>query len=220
MRRLRAFPMEDLLLAQLVPGFLLAVAWTIMYEVYHEEGSYYTTLIQEILGSEGLLPYFVFLAILMAFPVGLVVDSVRHVVGEVWLGLPRTHQEKRGPTSPLQWIEHLGGFPQDFGKRYALYRHARATLLSPAKAAGNLALVLLVLTIWFVVKIIGMSGWHVFSLTFIIGTPVVGVGLVVILLSRYVTGLDEYHRRIQESIFPPKSPASLERLEDAPPFPS
>jgi hypothetical protein len=75
--------MEDLLLAQLVPGFLLAVAWTIMYEVYHEEGSYYTTLIQEILGSEGLLPYFVFLAILMAFPVGLVVDSVRHVVGEV-----------------------------------------------------------------------------------------------------------------------------------------
>ncbi len=220
MRRLRASSVEDLLLSQLVPGFLFAMAWTVMYEVYHEDGSYYTTLMQEILESEGLFPYFLILAILMAFPMGLIVDGVRHVVGEVWLGLPRTHRGRRGPTSPLQWIEQLGGLPRDFEQRYALYRHALSALLTPAKSAGNMALVLLVLTIWFVVKIIHMSGWHVYSLTFIIGTPVVGLALVVTLLIRYATGLDEFHRRIQESIFPPKPPASIERAEEVPSYPS
>ncbi len=220
MRRLRPFPVEDFLLAQLVPGFLLTVAWTVMYEVYHEEGSYYTTLMQEILGGEGLFPYFLILAALMAFPVGLVVDSVRQAILEVWLGLPRTHQGRRGPNSAFEWIEQLSGLPQDFEKRYALYRHAWATLLTPAKAAGNLALVLLVLGMWFVVKVFRMGGWHVYSLAFIIGTPVVDLGLVVALLVRYLTGVAEFHRRVQESIFPPKPPASLERVEEAPPSPS
>jgi hypothetical protein len=220
MRRFRAFPLEELLLAQLVPGFLLAVAWTVMYEVYHEDGSYYTTLMQEILGSEDLIPYFVILAVLTAFPVGLAVDNVRHVLGEVWLRLPRVHPGRRAPTSPLQWIEGLGELPEDFDKRYALYRHAWATLLTPAKAAGNLALVLLVLTIWFVVKVIHMGGWNVFSLAFIIGTPLVSLGIVLALLIRYATGLGEFHRRVHESIFPPKGTALPGPLEDAPPSPS
>ena len=231
MRRPRAFPVEDLLLAQLVPGFLFAVGWTVMYEIYHEEGSYYTTLMQEILGSEGLFPYFLISAALMAFPVGLLVDSVRQVVGEVWLGLPRVPRlpegvrspadwRGRAPVSTLQWIEQLGPLPADFEERYALYRHAWATLLTPAKAAGNLALVLLVLTIWFVVKIIRMGGWHVFSLAFIIGTPLVGLGLILALLTRYVTGLGDFHRRVQESIFPPKGTLLAGPGEDTPPSPS
>ncbi|OGB89566.1 MAG: hypothetical protein A3H39_09690 [candidate division NC10 bacterium RIFCSPLOWO2_02_FULL_66_22] len=234
MRRLRAFPVEELLLAQLVPGFLFAVGWTVMYEIYHEEGSYYTTLMQEILGSEGLFPYFLTSAALMAFPLGLLVDSVRHVLGEIWLGLPRmprlsdgvrpavrdADRRGRAPASPLQWMEQLGPLPEDFEERYTLYRHAWATLLTPAKAAGNLALVLLVLTIWFVVKIIRMGGWHVFSLTFIIGTPLVGLGLVLALLTRYLSGLSDFHRRVQESIFPPKGTPLAGPLEDAPPSPS
>ncbi len=207
-------------MAQVVPGFLLAVAWTVMYEVYHEEGSYYTTLIQEILGTEGLFPYFLILAVLMAFPLGLVVDTVRHVVGELWLALPRGQRGRRAPASPLQWIEPLSALPHDFEKRYLLYRHAWAVLLTPAKAAGNLALVLLALTIWFIVKIIGMGGWHVFSMAFIIGTPLVGFGLVVALLIRYASGLGEFHRRVQESIFPPKAPMFPEPVEEVPPFPS
>jgi hypothetical protein len=202
MRRPRIFPVEELLLAQLAPGFLLGIGWAVMYEIYHEEGSYYTTLMQEILGSEGLLPYFLILAVLMALPVGLVVDSVRHVAGEVWLGLPRLRPGRRVPASPLQWIEQLGNLPEDFEKRYALYRHAWATLLTPAKAAGNLALILLVLDIWFVVKVFRMGGSQVFSLVFMIGTPLFGLGLVVALLTRYVTGLGEFHRRVHQSIFP------------------
>lgn len=220
MRRLRAFPVEELLIAQLVPGFLFAVGWTVMYEIYQEEGSYYTTLMQEILGSEGLFPYFLIMAALMAFPVGVLVDSVRHVVGEVWLGLPRLRPRRRAPASPLQWIEQLGPLPEDFEERYTLYRHAWATLLTPAKAAGNLAVVLLVLEIWFIVKIIRMGGWHVFSLAFIIGTPLVGLGLVLALLTRYLTGLGEFHRRVQESIFPPKGTPLAGPVEDAPPSPS
>src|SRR3989304_3899809 len=70
----------------------------------------------------------------------------------------------------------------------------------PAKAAGNLALVLLALTIWFGVKIIRMRGWLVFSPAFVIGTPLMGLGLVLALLARYVTGVGEFHRRVQESI--------------------
>ncbi len=220
MRRLRPFPVEDLLLTQLIPGLLLAVAWTAMYEIFHEEGSYYTTLMQEILEGDGFFPYFLIMAVLMAFPVGMVVDSVRHVVGEVWLGLPRTRRGWRAPASPLQWIEHLEDLPADFERRYLLYRHAWATLLTPAKAAGNLALIFLTLTIWSVVKIVRMGGWRVFSLVFVIGTPIVGLGLVTALLIRYATGVGEFHRRVQESIFPPKEAAPLGPMEDTPPSPS
>jgi hypothetical protein len=199
MRRLRPFPVEDLLLAQVIPGFLFTVAWTVLYEIYHEDGSYYTTLIQEILGSEGLFPYFLISAVLMAFPVGMLVDSLRHVVGEVWLG--------RAPASPLQWIEQLGALSGDFEKRYVLYRHAWAALLAPAKAAGNLALVLLTLTVWSVIKILRMGGWRVFSPAFVVGTPLVGLGLVLVLSIRYASGMAEFHRRVQESIFPSKEAA-------------
>jgi hypothetical protein len=199
MRRLQPFPVEDLLLAQVIPGFLFTVAWTVLYEIYHEDGSYYTTLIQEILGSEGLFPYFLISTVLMAFPVGMLVDSLRHVVGEVWLG--------RAPASPLHWIEQLGALPGDFEKRYVLYRHAWATLLAPAKAAGNLALVLLALTIWSVIKILRMGGWRVFSPAFVVGTPLVGLGLVLALSIRYASGVAEFHRRVQGSIFPSKEAA-------------
>jgi len=202
MRRFRAVPLEDLVLTQLVPGLLLAMAWTVMYEVYHEDGSYYTTLMQEILGTEGLFPYFLATALLMAFPVGMVVDSVRHVVGELWLGLPRIRRGWRAPASPLQWMEQLPTLPADFERRYALYRHAWATLLVPAKAAGNLAVVFVVLGIWFIVKMIRMGGFRAFSAAFIIGTPLIGLGLVVALIIRYKTGFAEFHRRTHESIFP------------------
>lgn len=217
MRRMRLFPTEEVLLAQVVPGFLLAVAWAVMYEIYHEDGSYYATLMEEILGSEGLLPYFLISAVLMAFPVGMVVDSVRHVVGEVWLNLPRLRKGGRAPASPLHWTEGFPCPPAEFENRYLLYRHAQATLLLPAKAAGNLALVLLVLTVWFVVKVIRMGGWRVFSLTFVIVTPLVGLGLVLALLVRYATGVAEFHRRVQESLFPPREAALPGPAADAPP---
>lgn len=216
MRRLRPFPTEDLLLTQVIPGFLLAAAWAALYEIYHEDGSYYTTLMQEVLGSEGVFPYFLISAVLMAFPLGMVVDSVRHVLGEVWLGLPRLRRGRRAPASPLHWIEQLGALPEDFEKRYVLYRHAWAMLLAPAKAAGNLALVLLVLTIWSVIKIVRMGGWRVFSPAFVIGTPLVGLGLVLALLIRYARGVAEFHRRVQESVFPPKATALPGPAGDAP----
>ncbi len=225
MRRLRPYPLEDLLLTQAVPGFLLAVAWTVMYEIYHEEGSYYTTLMQEILASEGFFPYFLVSAALMAFPVGFVVDCVRHVVGEVWLGLPRLArgiwgpEDRRGgvPATPLHWVEALPVLPRDFERRYALYRHAWATLLSPAKAAGNMALVLLTLTVWFVIKVTRMGGWRVFSPAFLIGTPFVGLGLVLVLLLRYARGLAEFHCRVAVSIFPPMGAEAPGLAEAAPP---
>jgi hypothetical protein len=217
MRRLRWFPLEDLLLTQAIPGFLFAVAWAGLYEIYHEDGSYYTTLIQEILGSEGLFPYFLISAVLMAFPVGFVVDSVRHVVGEVWLGLPRLSAKVgRAPASPLHWIEQLGALPGDFEKRYVLYRHAWGTVLTPAKAAGNLALVLLTLTIWSVIKIVRMGGWRIFSPAFVIGMPLAGLGLVMALSVRYASGVAEFHRRVQESIFPPGDAAPPGLAGDAP----
>lgn len=220
MRRPRIFPVEDLLLSQFVPGLLLAVLWTVMYEIYNEEGSYYTTLMQEILGTEGLFPYFVVLAVLMAFPVGMLLDTVRHVVGEHWLGIPRIVGRKARGASPLQWLEPLTQFPEDFAERCVLYRHVWATVLTPAKAAGNLALVLLIFSIWFVVKIIRMRGWHVFSLAFIIGTPIAGLGLVIALLVRYTTGLREFDRRVHESIFPPKSMLASEPFNSIPAPPS
>jgi hypothetical protein len=156
-----------------------------------------------------LFPYFLISTVPMAFPVGMVVDSVRHVVGEVWLGMPRLPRLPRGraPASPLQWIGQLGALPEDFEKRYVLYRHAWATLLAPAKAAGNLALVLLTLTVWSVIKIVRMGGWRVFSPAFVVGTPLVGLGLVMALSIRYASSVAEFHRRVQESIFPSKAVA-------------
>ncbi len=202
MRRPRLGFVEDVLFAQVMPGFLLAVAWTVLYEVFHEEGSYYTTLMQEIL-EEGLFPYFLVSAMLMAFPVGFVVDSVRHVVAESRFGRHRLH--RNGPAmSPLQWIERMESIPEDFEQRHRLYREAWSTVLIPAKAAGNLAVVLLILTIWSLVKIIRMGGWSVFSPIFVIGTPLVGLALVAALFFRYARGTAEFHRQVRDIIFPTK----------------
>lgn len=196
-RRLRSFPLEDVLVALLPAGFLLAAGWSVMYEVYHEEGSYYSTLMQEILSSEGLFPYFLVSAIFMAFPLGLILDAVRHVLGEVWLGLPGTRR-KRAPEPCREWLLAVAGDPL-LAARYPLYRHARATTLTPARAAGNLAVVLAIFLVWFVVKIIRIEGWTIFSPAFLIGTPIVGVALVAVLLVRYVRGLrdfDEFARAL------------------------
>jgi hypothetical protein len=205
MRRPRLFPLEDVLLAQLVPGFLFVIGWTTMYEIYHEDGSYFTTLIQEILGSEGLFPFFLILAILMSFPVGIMFDAVRHVVGEVWLELPRTASGKRRPSAFLEWLEGRGASFEEIEQRFSLYRHAQASLLTPARTAGNLALVVLVLTIWSTVKILHMGGVHVFSPVFVIGVPLVGLVLVIVLLVRYMTGLGEFHLEVHGSLFPAKA---------------
>jgi hypothetical protein len=204
MRGLRTFLLEELLLAQVVPGFLLCAGWSVMYEIYHEDGSYYTTLMQEILGGEGLFPYFLVSALLMAVPVGLAIDTVREVVGERWLGLPRTRMAREVGSSPLHLI--LQPLPplNRLEERYALYRLARASLLIPAKAAGNVALVLLILLVWFVVKIVRMQGWHVFSWLFILGTPVFGFAIVAALCIRYETGLSQFRRMVDE-ILPPRT---------------
>jgi hypothetical protein len=205
-RRIRAFPLEELLLAQLAPGFLLAAGWTVMYEVYHEDGSYYTTLMQEILSTEGLFPYFILSALLMAFPLGLIVDTVRQVVGEGWLGVPRGRGGKVEPDPALDWLGCADGGAA-LSTRYLLYRHARATVLAPAKAAGNMAVVLLVFLAWFVVKIIRIEGWTVFSLAFIFGTPLVGLGLVAILLARYAAGLRDFARLGHDLLSPAGAPS-------------
>jgi hypothetical protein len=198
MRRLRAFLLDELLLAQAVPGFLMCAGWTVMYEIYHEDGSYYTTLMQEILGGEGLFPYFLVSAVLMAFPVGLVIDTVREVVAERWLRIPRARTVRETKPLPLQvLLQPL--LPLDrFEDRYALYRHARAALLTPAKASGNLALVLLIFLVWFAVKIVRMQGWHIFSLAFIVGTPVIGLVIFLALSARYAAGLDEFQRLFRD----------------------
>jgi len=180
-RRLRVFPLEELFVAQAIPGLLLAVGWTVMYEVYHEDGAFYTSLLQEILGTEGLFPHFVISAILMAFPLGMVLDSVRHVLGEVWLRLP----ERCCCGSAAAPLAILGKEPASPTDRYLLYRHLRAIMLTPAKAAGNLAVVFAIFIVWFVVKMYRMQAWHVFSRTFLVGTPLVGLAIMVILLARY-----------------------------------
>jgi len=217
MRRLRLFPVEDLLLTEFIPGFFFTMAWTAMYEIYHEDGSFYTTLMQEILGEEGLFPYFLLAAVLMAFPVGVVLDSVRHVVGEVWLGLPRRKLPWRATPSPLVWIEQSAVPPEDFDKRYLLYRHARATLLSPAKAAGNMAVTLLVFSIWSLVKIIRMGGWHVFSVAFVVGTPLLGLGLVLGLLISYAKGMAEFNAQVLKAVFPSKEGDPSPAPDNGPP---
>jgi hypothetical protein len=75
--------------------------------------------------------------------------------------------------------------------------------LTPAKAAGNLGLVLLVFLVWFAVKIVHMQGWHVFSLPFIIGTPAVGLGIFGVLWARYVAGLIEFQALTTGGTAPP-----------------
>lgn len=203
MRRLRAFLVDEVLFAQAVPGFLLCAGWAVMYEIYHEDGSYYTTLMQEIVGGEGLFPYFIVSALLMAFPVGMAIDSVREVVGERWLRLPRRRAARSTGSSSLQVLVDPPLPLHRFDERYALYRHARAALLTPAKAAGNLALVLVTLLVWFGIKIVHMQGWLVFSMTFIVGTPVIGALIVFTLFVRYATGLAEYRRVLQDAFAAP-----------------
>lgn len=209
MRRLRAFLVDEILFAQAVPGFLLCAGWAVMYEIYHEDGSYYTTLMQEIVGGDGLFPYFIVSALLMAFPVGIAIDSVREVVGERWLRLPRRRAARRTWSSSLQVLVDPPLPLHRFDERYALYRHARAALLTPAKAAGNLALVLVTLLVWFGVKIVHMQGWLVFSMTFIVGTPLIGTVIAFTLFVRYATGLAEYRRVLQDAFAapPPGDPA-------------
>ncbi|HTU01035.1 MAG TPA: hypothetical protein VMG58_04430, partial [Candidatus Sulfotelmatobacter sp.] len=101
----------------------------------------------------------------------------------------------------LDWMPGLDRDPA----RYALYRHARARLLVPAEAAGNLSVVLLVFWIWFVVKIIRIGGWHLFSPAFLILTPVVGGAIIIALLTRYTTGLRDF-RRLGRQQLPPEMP--------------
>jgi hypothetical protein len=217
MRRLHAFSLVDIVITQALPGFLFCAGWAVMYEIYHEDGSYYSTLMQEILSGEGLFPYFVVAAVLMAFPVGMIIDSLREVVGEGWLRIPRTHPQERARRSPLSWMFEIALPPDRLAERYLLYRHAWATLLTPAKTAGNLAIILGVFLVWFVVKIVHMQGWHLFSLAFIIGTPVAGLGIALALVVRYAAGLAEFHRVVRESIFPPPAPASPPPADTAPP---
>jgi hypothetical protein len=217
MRRLRAFFVDEVLLAQAVPGFVFCAGWAVMYEIYHEDGSFYTTLMQEILGGEGLFPYFLASAILMAFPVGLVMDAVREIVFERWLKVPRPGAARAAEPSPLQAVLQPLLPLHRFDDRYALYRHARATLLTPAKASGNMALVLFTLLVWFVVKIVRMQGWHVFSWAFIIGTPLIGMGIVGALLIRYAAGLAEYRRLIQDTMATVRTIASDPPVESATP---
>jgi hypothetical protein len=220
MRRPRTFPLEEILLAQLAPGFLFAIGWTAMYEIYHEEGSYFTTLIQEILGSEGLFPYFLILAILMSLPVGMMVDAIRHVVGEVWLGLPRTISGERPLPAFPETLGRGNASVGEIEQRDSLYRRARTTLLTPATAAGNLGLVVLILTVWSTVKIFYMGGLHVFSPVFVIGTPLIGLGLVLVLLVRYVTGLSQFHREVYGSVPAMEKPAPAISAAEVSVFPS
>lgn len=217
MRRLRAFFMDEILLAQAVPGFVFCAGWAVMYEIYHEDGSYYTTLMQEILGGEGLFPYFLASAILMAVPVGLVMDTVREIVFERWLKVPRPGAARAAEPSPLQSVlQPL--LPLDrFDDRYGLYRHARAALLTPAKASGNMAIVLFILLVWFVVKIVRMQGWHVFSWAFIVGTPLIGMGIVATLVIRYAAGVAEYRRLIRDVMAAVGAGASDAPAEGVPP---
>jgi len=214
MRRLRACVADEILLAQIVPGFLMCVGWAVMYEIYHEDGSYYTTLLQEILGGEDLFLYFIVSTLLMAFPVGLVIDTVREVAAERWLGVPRARALRRPKPSSLQAILQPLLSVSRLEDRYLLYRHARAALLTPAKAAGNLALTLLIFLVWFVVKIIRMQGWHIFSVTFIIGTPAVGLGICGALWTRYVAGLVEFRLLANGSIPSPHQSGAPHPLED------
>lgn len=65
-----------------------------------------------------------------------------------------------------------------------------------------------------------MGGWLAFSPVFVIGTPLAGSAVVLALLRRYTTGLGEFHRRVHESIFPPKGTPPPEPSERTPPSPA
>jgi len=146
-----------------------------------------------------------------------VIDMVREVVAERWLGVPRADTARMAnPSSLLAILQPLPAVSR-FEDRYLLYRHARAALLTPARTAGNLALVLLIFLVWFVVKIFHMQGWHVFSLTFIIGTPVVGLGIVGALWVRYVAGLAEFHALTTGVTVPLQQPSAPQPQTEAPP---
>jgi len=217
MRPSRAYPLEDLLVTVFPPGFLMSVLWTVMYEIYNEDGSYYTSLMQEIIGTEGLFPYFVVLAVLMAIPVGLVIDGLRQVLAERRIVQRWANRTRDGSPSPLGWLSAHGILPPDFADRYTLYRHARATLLVPARAAGNLALVVFILSVWFVVKIIRMRGWHLYSWAFIVGTPIVGALIVCFLIRRHAAGICEFHQYLRDVFTPPPPPAPGGQPEPSPP---
>ena len=217
MRRLRAFSLVDLVIAQAIPGFLLCTGWAVMYEIYHEDGSFYTTLMQEILGEEGFFPYFLVSALLMAFPVGMIIDTLREVVGERWLRIPRIGPQGIARRSPLSWMLEITLPADRLTERYLLYGHAWATLLMPAKTAGNLAVVVFIFLVWFVIKIVRMQGWHVFSLPFIVGTPMIGLGIVVALVLRYTSGLAGFYRVVHESIFPAPAAAPQPPADSVPP---
>jgi hypothetical protein len=203
MQRFRGLWLEELIVAQAAPGFLFCAVWAVMYEIYHEEGAFYTTLIQEIVGSEGFFPYFLLATLLMALPVGMVLDAVREALVGRWLAPPRGADGRRGPApSALDWMHEGVPLLDHFEERLVLYRHAWVTTLVPAKAAGNFALVLVIFLVWFVVKIVRMSAWHIFSWAFIVGTPLVGLLIVRALSRRCVSGLREFRRLAAETIFP------------------
>lgn len=197
-RRLRVFPWEECLVAQAVPGFLLAVGWAVMYEVYHEEGAYYVSLLQEILDAEGLFPYFLLSALLMALPLGMVLDGLRHALEAAWLR----------PARAASWPPPGGAAPQGLADGYLLYRHLRATTLVPARAAANLALVLLVFTLWFSLRMYRISGWQVYTPAFLVGTPLVGLGLAAALLVQYRQGLRVFQAALAPPDPPPAPPAA------------
>lgn len=210
--------LEELVVAQAVPGLLFCAGWSAMYEIYHEDGSYYTTLIQEVVGSEGFFPYFLVAILLMALPVGMVLDAVREIlVGWRLAGL-RTSVAQRWPAPSLfDWIQEGTPRLDHIEERVFLYRHAWSTLLVPARAAGNIALVLLIFLVWFLVKVVHMSAWHVFSWAFIVGTPLVGLLIVRALLHRCVGGTREFRRLTTERIFPaPASSPAASQAESTP----
>jgi hypothetical protein len=127
------------------------------------------------------------------------------VLAERWLGIPRARATRR-TTAPHLPTLLQAILPSDTPEtRYALYRHARATLLTPARTSGNLAVVVLVFLVWFVVKIVRMQGWHVFPLAFIIGTPLIGLGIFIALYVRYAAGLVEF-QRFAEAVTPAQRP--------------
>ncbi len=209
---------EDLLVAYAIPGFLFCAGWTVMYEVYHEDGSYYSTLLQEILNEEGFFPLFIFSAMLMSLPVGFVLDAIRGILDN--LGLLRrvqTPQERRSLHAALMQSMPI---PSTFRDRYMLLQFAQSSLLIPARAAGNLAIVLAIFVVWFIVKIIRIEGWHVFSVAFIVGTPIVGCLLVLALVRRYRLGVAEF-RQVLDRLLPVPAPVPSPQPEPiSPPVPA
>jgi hypothetical protein len=82
-----------------------------------------------------------------------------------------------------------------------------------------MALVLFTLLVWFVVKIVRMQGWHIFSWVFIIGTPLIGMGIVATLVIRYAAGVAEYRRLIRDVVATMRASPSDTPVESVPPLP-